>query len=300
MDVTLRQIRSFLAIAHLGSFTRAAGLMHISQPALTVQMRNLERALGVKLLDRTSRSVEVTRLGRELVPSLQRALRDLEAAVADVHEVGTGKRGTVRVAALPSFAASLLPRVILAYRKANPALAFVVRDAIAVRIADMVGSEEVDIGITGGAIADARLETLHTSTDRLVVIYPDKHRIGRKRRVGVADFADLPLVLTNPGTSVREVVDTAFLKIGRIPIIACEVTYMISAVAMVRAGLGITILPQSAREIRAEPGLHARPIDDPSFVRPVSIIKKKGRTLPPASAGFLDVLMKEMGPSLQA
>ena len=99
MDITLRQIRSFLAIAHLGSFTRAASLLHISQPALTVQIRNLETALGVKLLDRTSRSVEVTRLGRELLPSLQRALRDLEAAMADVHEVGAGRRGTVRVAA---------------------------------------------------------------------------------------------------------------------------------------------------------------------------------------------------------
>jgi DNA-binding transcriptional LysR family regulator len=294
MDITLRQIRSFVAITHLGSFTRAASLLHISQPALTVQIRNLETALGVKLLDRTSRSVEVTRLGRELLPSLQRALHDLEAAMADVHEVGAGRRGTVRVAALPSFAASLLPRVILAYRHANPALEFVVRDAIAARIADMIGSEEVDIGITGGIISEPRLEVLHTGTDRLVVIFPAKHPIGRKRSIRIDDFVDQPLVLTNTGTSLREVVDAAFMNIGRIPTIACEVTYMISAVAMVRAGLGITILPQSAHEIRAEPSLRARPIDDPSFVRPVAVIKKKGRTLPPASAGFLEVLLAEM------
>jgi DNA-binding transcriptional LysR family regulator len=297
MDITLRQIRSFLAIAHLGSFTRAAALLHISQPALTVQIRNLESALGAKLLDRTSRSVEVTRLGRELVPGLQRALRDLEAVVTDAHEVGKGCRGTVRVAALPSFAASLLPRVILACRRINPALAFVVRDAIAARVADMVGSEEVDIGITGGGVIDPRLEVLHTSTDRLVVIYPPSHPIGRKRRITIADFAEAPLVLTNLGTSVREVVDNAFLERGLTPIIACEVTYMISAVAMVRAGLGITILPQSAHEIRAEPSLRARPVDDDSFVRPVSVIKKKGRTMPPASAGFLEVLLAELDPA---
>lgn len=295
MDVTLRQIRSFLSVAQHKSFTRAASVLHISQPALTVQIRNLEAALGIKLLDRTSRAVEVTRVGSELLPSLQRTLRDLEAAVANTHEIGAGRVGTVRIAALPSFAASLLPPVILNYRRANPALSFVVRDAIANRITAMVRSEEVDIGITGGIVADAELEIVHASTDRLCVVYPAAHPIARKRRVTVSDLADLPLVLTNTGTSVREVVDSAFLQIGRMPMLACEVTYMISAVAMVRAGLGVTILPASAREIRAERGLRSRPIEGPSFERPVSIIKKLGRTLPPASVGFLDACIAAMG-----
>ncbi len=288
MDVTLRQIRAFLAVAHLKSFTRAASVLRLSQPALTVQIRNLETALGVKLLDRTSRSVEITRLGRELLPTLQRTVRDLEAAMTNIHEVGTGRRGIIRVGALPSFAASYLPTVILKLRRTNPALAFVVRDAIASRVNAMVRAEEVDLGITGGEITDPRFEVLHVSPDRLCLICPSTHPIARKRRVTIAEVAELPLVLTNPGTSVREVIDAAFLAIGKTPNLACEVTYMMSAVAMVRAGLGFSVLPSSAREIRAERGLRAQPIDDPSFARPVSIIKKKGRTLPPASAAFLE------------
>src|SRR3974390_592163 len=134
MDVTLRQIRAFLSVAHLKSFTQAANRLNVSQPALTVQIRNLEIAFGVKLLDRTSRSVQITRMGRELLPVLQRTLRDLEVATANAHELGAGRLGTVRVAALPSIAASLLPEVIVACRSANPALTFVVRDAIASRI----------------------------------------------------------------------------------------------------------------------------------------------------------------------
>jgi DNA-binding transcriptional LysR family regulator len=300
MDITLRQIRAFLSVAHLKSFTRAASLLHLSQPALTVQIRNLETALGAKLLDRTSRSVEITRLGRDLLPTLQRTLRDLDTAVVNIHEVGAGRRGTVRVAALPSFAASFLPSVILSCRRANPALSFVVRDAIANRINAMVRVEEVDLGITGGEVSDAQLEVLHATTDRLCLIYPASHPIGRKRRITVTDLIELPLVLTNPGTSLREVIDAAFMQIGRIPTLACEVTYMMSAVAMVRAGLGFTVLPMSAREIKAERGLRARPIDDPAFLRSVSIIKKKGRTLPPASSAFLEACVAAMPATVQA
>jgi len=295
MDVTLRQIRAFLSVAQLKSFTQAAGRLNVSQPALTVQIRNLEAALGVRLLDRTSRSVEITRMGRELMPVLQRTLRDLEVAVANTHELGIGSRGTVRVAALPSFAASFLPGVITRCRRDNPALAFLVRDAIASRINAMVRDEDVDLAITGGEVADPQLEVLFATTDRLCLVYPSKHPIGRKRRIAVTDLADIPLILTNPGTSLREVIDSAFLKIERAPNLACEVTYMISAVAMVRAGLGLTILPTSARETQIERSLRARPIEDESFVRPISVIKKRGRTLPPASATFLEECLAGLG-----
>ncbi|NVO14561.1 MAG: LysR family transcriptional regulator [Rhodoplanes sp.] len=294
MDVSLRQVRSFLAVAQHRSFTRAATLLHLSQPALTVQIRNLESALGSRLLDRSNRTVDLTRTGRDLLPVFQRLLGDFDAALTDIREVGAGRLGTVRIAALPSFAASLLPQVIMACRRDNPALAFVVRDAIASHVVAMVRSEEVDLGLTGGGVADAELDVLHQSTDQLCLVFPASHPIGRRRRIGVRDLVELPLVLTNPGTSLRDMVDAALLEIGHTPTLACEVTYMMSAVAMVRAGLGLTVLPRSAREIRVERGLRARAIDDPAFVRPITIVKKKGRTLPPASLTFLDACIAAM------
>ncbi|MBH9863973.1 LysR family transcriptional regulator, partial [Clostridioides difficile] len=92
--------------------------------------------------------------------------------------------------------------------------------------------------------------------------------------------------LMDPATSVRAVVDRAFIGSGRLPRVACEATYMMTAVSMVRAGLGLTILPGAAREIRAEPLLRSRAIDDPLFERPVCLIKKAGRTMPPAAEAF--------------
>ena len=120
----------------------------------------------------------------------------------------------------------------------------------------------------------------------------------KKRHVRVDDVAAYPLILTARGTSVRAVVDAAFLDAGCAPLITSEPTYMMSAVAMVRAGLGLTILPRSAREILAEPTLVSRQIDDPRFVRPVTLVKKRGRTLPPVTKAFIQAIGKalETGP----
>jgi DNA-binding transcriptional LysR family regulator len=103
-----------------------------------------------------------------------------------------------------------------------------------------------------------------------------------------------PLVLMHPATSVRAVVDAAFLAARRLPIVAAEATYMATAVGMVRAGLGAAILPGSAMEVRAEKTLRSRSVDDPRFTREVSLIKKAGRTLPPASESFARNLMEAL------
>jgi DNA-binding transcriptional LysR family regulator len=92
-------------------------------------------------------------------------------------------------------------------------------------------------------------------------------------------------------TSVRKIVDAAFAAAGLLAIPACEATYMMTAVGMVKAGLGVTVLPASAKEIRAEPTLKSRPIDDPAFKRSVLVIKKRSRTLPPAARLFLEDIL---------
>lgn len=287
MDLNVRHVRAFVTVAGLASFTRAASKLNLSQPALTVQIRKLEEALGSRLLDRNSRHVEPTRIGRELLPTLQKLLADAESVLHDAKELGGTRKGTVRIAALPSFAASLLPDLIRAAREAEPGLRFVIKDAVASDVDALVRNEVVDIGLTGGDLADPELEIVQRARDRLCLVYPKGHPIGAKKRIGVRDICDLPLVLTAPGTSVRAVVDAAFARAGKNPQLTCEPVYMMTAVAMVRAGLGLTILPGSAREVSAEPGLQTRPIDDASFVRQVAVVKKKGRTLPTASAAFL-------------
>ncbi|BCF94280.1 MULTISPECIES: LysR family transcriptional regulator [Paraburkholderia] len=294
MDLNLRDIRAFVTVANAGNFTRAAARLHLSQPALTVQIRRLEETVGARLFDRNSRTVALTQTGRELLPLLQRSLDDMERVLRDARALGDGSSGTVRLACLPTFAASALPDLIQAFRKRVPQAQFQIRDVVASTVNALVRNEEADIGLTGGDTFDAALEVLVEGADRLVVVCPKDHALARKRRVSVSDVAASPLVLTAQGTSVRSVVDAALEQAGCAPEIACEPTYMMTAVAMVRGGLGVTILPATAREVLAERDLIAKPIDDPSFVRPIALIRKRGRTLPRVAEAFVTLIAKRM------
>jgi DNA-binding transcriptional LysR family regulator len=291
MDVNLRQVRAFVSVAHLKSFTRAAQLLHISQPALTVQIKKLEEDLQIKLLDRNSRMVDLTRVGLELLPVFQRILHELDSVVVDTRALATKQHGVVRIAALPSFAAGLLPAAISRFRRSNPRMTFVLRDMIASRVNDSVRSGEVDLGITGGELFDPELEILHSYQDHMHAVFPSGHPFERKRRITLEDLAEVPLILMNSETSVRAIVDAAFVAAGRLPIPACEAIYMMTAVGMVKAGLGVSILPASAKEVRAEPSLVSRVIEEAALARQIAIIKKANRTLPPAAQLFLDVVL---------
>ena len=290
MEVSLRQVRSFLAVARVKSFTGAASVLHVTQPALTVQIRRLEEALGVTLFDRDTRSVELTRVARDLLPPFERALQDFDAAVGSARDIATQARGIVRLAALPSVAAGILPDAILQFRQQRPNVMFDLRDVIAGQVLTLVQSEQVDFGVMGGVIKAVDVETVFEAQDRLHVVYPKGHRVARLKKIKPVALSEFPLILMQRDTSVRAVVDAGFHAAGLIPKATCEAIYMMTAVGMVRAGLGLTILPGSAREIRAEPGLLSKPIDDPRFTRPVSIIKRSGRTLPPMSEAFLEHL----------
>ncbi len=298
MDVSLRQVRSFLTVARVKSFTRAAAVLNVTQPALTMQIRRLEQALGVTLFDRDSRSVELTRVARDLLPAFERTLQDFDAALDSARDIASQARGIVRLAALPSVSAGVLPDAILRFRERRPNVMFDLRDVIAGQVLNLVQSEQVDFGVMGGAVKAIDVETVFEAQDRLHVVYPKGHRIARLKTITPVALAEFPLILMQRDTSVRAIVDAGFHSAGLMPKATCEAIYMMTAVGMVRAGLGLTILPGSAREIKAEPGLQSKPIDDPVFTRPVSIIKRSGRTLPPLSEAFLEHLSVSLSAAL--
>jgi DNA-binding transcriptional LysR family regulator len=299
MDVNLRQMRSFIAVAKLGSFTRAAEFLHVSQPTLTVQIKRLEETLQLRLFDRNPRSVNLTRMGRDLLPAFERTLQDLDSVLLDLKNVSSARLGVVRIAALPSFAASLLPDAIRSFRKQNPGASFAVKDVIASSLLGLVRSEEVDLGLTGGHVDFPDIEVLFRASDEMNVVYPEGHPIGKFARITAERLAQFPLVMMDARTSVRAVTDLAFNKARLMPAPAAEATYMMTAIAMVRAGIGITMLPASAREIAAEPSLRTKRISDPNFSRPVALIKKKDRTLPPLSKAFADRLLADQAATLK-
>lgn len=287
MNFDGRQLRAFVAVAEHGSFTRAAASLNLSQPALTVQVRMLEAALSLRLLDRNTRNVALTRVGRDLLPKFRRVLRDLDELMDETRQLSRMAGGTVRIAVLPSFASSVLPDMIAEFRTWHPEIGFLLRDVIASGVAALTLAEEVDLGVTGGLVEDAQLEVLLTTVDRMRAVFPAGHALDDGSSPTLATVVRHPLVLMSNATSVRAVVDAAVAAEGLTADVAAEATYMSTAVGMVRAGLGIAILPETAMEIGALPTLRSALIDSDRLARPISVVRRRGRTLPPASAAFL-------------
>ena len=284
-------------MAQAASFTRAATRLHLSQPALTVQIRRLEQTVGVRLLDRNSRNVALTPTGRELLPLLQKSLQDMEHVLSDARSLGDGASGTVRLACLPTFAASVLPELIQASEEPGAERPLFIRDVVADMVNMLVRTEEVDIGLTRRRSSDTDLEVLHAGVDRLVVVCPKEHAFARAGRTSSwKSLASRAAGTHRAGYERAGPWSTQRSQAARYtPDIACEPTYMMTAVAMVRGGLGVTILPGSAREVRAEPGLVVRPIAGRAFVRPITLIKKRGRTLPAVTEKFVAAMKKKIG-----
>jgi DNA-binding transcriptional LysR family regulator len=294
MDVSVQQIRAFATVARLKSFTRAARLLSVAQPTLTVQIRHLEEALATRLFDRNSRSVELTRLGRDLLPAVERLLRDFDAMLSGVRDQVTQRRGTVKIAALPSAAVGILPDAIRTFRENYSGADFLLKDVVAGRVLALVRDEAVDLGIIGGNTDHPEVEPLFQMEDSMHVVCAKDHPLAKTRTLTPAVVARYPLIMMDPETSVRKVVDEAFHAAGLMANPVCEVTYMMTAIGMVQAGLGIAILPASAREIQIDPNLCSRPIKGSQFARKISLIKKRRRTLPPLSASFADHLVNRL------
>jgi DNA-binding transcriptional LysR family regulator len=286
MNVTLRQLQAFCTVARLGSFTKAAAALHTTQPALSLQIAQLEDSLELRLFDRTTRNVSITSVGRELLPRAERTLAELSAMVDSAAGLGARSVGRVVVAALPSVASSLLPEAIGAFAQAFPGISVVLRDALGGQIAEWIRNDEVDFGVTADATSDASLHFSVVGSDEMVAVAPEGHPLAKVKRLTVEGLVDYPLILMSRDSSVRSLVDEAFAERGRLVQPVQEPVYMSTAIAMVRAGLGVAIVPSSASELRGAVDLRVHHIAHRGMSRQIGIVSKRGHSLSPAAEEF--------------
>ena len=204
MNLNLRQFHAFVAVAHLGSFTRAARLLNLSQPALTVQVRQLEETIGVRLFDRSTRMVKLTPIGRELAPRLERVLHEIDAVMVNTRELASHIKGTVTIGALPSLSSNLIPSTIAEFQKQYPGIVVKLRDVLANLIVRLVKDEEVDFGIGTLRVPDPDIQFTPLLTDNLGVIFPAGHPVEHRRIITLKYLTAFPLILMDPETSVRD------------------------------------------------------------------------------------------------
>ncbi|MCJ0765245.1 LysR family transcriptional regulator [Variovorax terrae] len=280
MNVTLRQLRVFQAVADSRNFSRAGDRIGLTQPAVSRCIHELEGQLGLKLVNRTTREVELTEAGRSLAGRLDRLLDELEIALSDVQGMATQRRGKVRVASSPTLSANLMPACIAECQRSHPGIQLVLLDRIQQDVLGSVRAGEVDFGLV---IDPGSPEDLHGEvilSEPFCLVCPPGHRFARRRSVPWRELTGERLVLLDHASGSRRLIDLALANHQ----VRCEVVQELghptTAFRMVEAGLGITVLPALALHAAELSALCVRPLT-PRVDRDVMLVHRRNRALAP-------------------
>ena len=287
VDLNLRQLEAFTQVAASGSFRQAARQLGQSQPAISRFIRQAEQALGARLFDRDTRRVEITPAGRELLPLAQRMLRDFDDALGEFGAFMAGDSGQVSVAALPSTGVALVPHAIAAFALSHPQVRFTLSEAPADALLALVEEGRADFGISVRPAPRQRLRYRHLHDDPFVLVCRRDDPLASRPVVPWSVFGGRPCLVSAPHSSIRPVTDAVFLRQRKPPRPVLEYPSIAAAGALVNAGLGITALPVLALELLDMRELAAIPLQRPFMTRPIGIVTRIGRSLPPAARAFM-------------
>ncbi|MDH6434144.1 LysR family carnitine catabolism transcriptional activator [Streptomyces sp. SAI-144] len=210
---TLRQLTAYTAVARAASFTAAAAEMHVSQSSLSRAVADLERQLGVQLLERDTRNVQLTAAGVEALRIAEQIVTAHRAGMKELRRFLLGESGTVAVATLPSVAAVLLPQVISDFRERRPQVAVRLLDGLERLVLDRVLSGDADFAITTVGDPPEQLEHRPLVRDRFVAVLPEGHPLAERHEVAWDDLARQPFLAVGRDSSVRRLTDAAFAQI---------------------------------------------------------------------------------------
>jgi len=290
INLGTRELNAFLVLAEQRNFTRAAALCHLSQPAFSALVKALEDTVGARLFDRTTRSVELTAEGRVLVEPARRLLRDADGALADVRDHAARRRGRVAIALLPSLAAGWLPPLLAQFHRQHPGIELDVADVLSDACIERVRAGSADFALASTRTATPELHTEEFCRDQFHLVCPRDHALARRRgRIQLKDLAPHPIVHLARSSSVRQYVEAALYPMQLHTMM--ELDQLSTVAGMVRAGLGITIVPSLTLFHFADPQLATRPLHAPALVRRVYLVRRADRPLSTAAAGLHQMVM---------
>ena len=292
MNITLRQLRAFVAVARTGSFTLAAESLFVTQSALSGLIKELEQSLGVRLFDRSTRRIHLSDVGRTVYPLIDKILHDLDGVLDEVTNLKALKKGLVRVAAPQLMSCTLLPEVIAAYRAAHPDVRIALVDCAVESVVSRVFSGEVDFGVGPERDPNSDIDAATLFTLPFFAVFPPDHPWAARHEIRWTDLVDHPLITLQGEFTERLSGDlhAAMRDLDLAP--STTVTFMSTALSMVSAGLGVTICIPYAGSLVRRHGLTMRPLVAPTVPRQFFVFTRNGRSLSPAAQSFRDFLVR--------
>jgi DNA-binding transcriptional LysR family regulator len=281
-----RRLRHFLAVAEHGGFTAAAQAAYVSQPALSLAVKELEAELGAVLFTRRGRLVRLTAAGEALLGPARQVLRDLETGRAAVAAVAGLTAGNLTLASLPTLVADPLAPLVGTFRRHYAGIRIdLAAPEDAGELMDMVKSGSSELGVTEDHGIPDDLVSHRLGRQTLVLILPPGTSQPDGGPVGLSDLGDLPFVVAPAGTSTSRLLMEAFTAFDRSPTVAVVTAQRDAIVPLVVAGAGAALVPESlAQSARASGAVLARP--EPPIVRELALIHRSG-SLSPAAERFV-------------
>jgi LysR family hydrogen peroxide-inducible transcriptional activator len=294
--MNLKDLKYLVALADTGHFGKAAERTFVSQPTLSAQLKKLEEYLGVKLVERQPRNVQLTEVGKQVVVRARRMLDEGDQIVALARSNKDPLAGRLKLALIPTIGPYLLPRVMQKIRKALPQLGLMLYEHQTEALLKRLHDGEIDLGIMALPIAQDGMETRELYEEAFTVALPNHHALAAKSTIKVQDLKGQTLLLLEDGHCLR---DQALEVCSRIDIREAEdfrATSLETLRQMVVAGLGITLLPETAVEspFGSQRGLTIRQFSKPVPTRNVGAVWRKSSTRAEAIAAVCDILAGAM------
>ena len=309
MDLQVTHLRTLQAIARHGSFSRAAQALNVTQPAVSMQVRHLERALGMPLLERVGKRAYPTRAGEVLLAHADRALRELEAGVERVQELRGVVAGRVRLGTSASISIYLLPPALRRFRTRYPETEVVIVTGNAAEITRAVVANELDVGIVSLPVRDRELAVTPFFRDQLVAIAPREFRGAPRLRRGAAErrggvggrlgapheidaptLSQHPLILFEAGATLRRIIDGWFHRAGVAPRSPMELGNTEAIKKLVEAGLGLSVTSWFSVEAEVRQRVLTAIRLTPSLERQIGLVRRRDKPKTPALDAFVAAL----------
>ena len=286
----LRHLHYFIAVAEELSFTRAAERLHIAQPPLSVQIRQLEEEIGTPLLQRTKRHVALTPAGRVFLDEARRALGIVDRGVQLARDMGQGRRGSLRLGAVYSSVYAVVPSLLRLFGRYYPHVAIELEEMTVQQQLDALAQGKIDVGILRSPINEPAVETRLLFRETIVALVPRDHPLVARGAIHLADLVGLPFILSGIGlnSSFRQHVLDIFNQRGLSLSIAREVGEIHSIISLVGAGLGVALAPMTVSRIHVDDVCYLPIIDETPPIE-VSLAWAKD-VKPPVLSSLLDLI----------
>lgn len=288
----LRQLEYFMTVCEELHFTKAAEKLHISQPSLSQQIKNLEFKLGVPLFDRIGRSTAITEAGKILLAHSKRVFYEIEQAEAALNDLNGLRRGSLTVGSLLTCVTYLLPHTILEFKRLYPNIELSILGKRTNDIKKELLENELDLGIAFLPIEHEELESIPLLTEELALAVPVNHPLANRQEVELKEIANVSTVMLPQDFYLRNLIDTYFEIIDLKIKPTLEMSTLESLVQMIAEGVGVTILPAPYLDVIDNRHIKSVKLINPTPKREIGFVYRKNKFMCTATRKFMNQVIE--------